>query len=104
VELRISINPKVNGANLTVWVDDHAVLRRKLERVSKKKFGLFGRAVKQSQSVYIPPGPHQLRVNVKSSTDAYDESHSLRATFPDGSERVLSVTFGDDNEMRVRLR
>ncbi len=105
VELRISINPKVNGANLTVWVDDHAVLRRRLERVSKKKFGLFGHAgVKQSQSVYITPGQHQLRVNVKSSTDAYDESHSLRATFPDGSERVLTVTFGDDNEMRVRLR
>jgi serine/threonine protein kinase len=104
VELRISINPKVNGANLTVWVDDQAVLRRKLERVSKKMFGLFGHAVKQSESVYIAPGQHQLHVNVKSSTDAYDESHSLKAVFPEGRERVLSVTFGDDNQMNVRLR
>src|SRR5260370_21851573 len=94
VELRVSINPKVNGANLTVWVDDHAVLRRKLERVSKKRFGLFGHAVKQSQSVYITPGQHQLRVNVKSAVDAYDESHSLKAAFPDGSERILTVAFG----------
>lgn len=104
VELRISINPKVNGANLTVWVDDHAVLRRKLERVSKKMLGLFGHAVKQSQSVYITPGQHQLRVNVQSSQDAYDESHSLKASFSDGSERMLSVTFSDDNQMNVRLR
>jgi eukaryotic-like serine/threonine-protein kinase len=104
VELRISINPKVNGANLTVWVDDHAVLRRKLERVSKKMFGLFGHAVKQSQSVYMTPGQHQLRVNVQSSQDAYDESHSLKAIFPEGRERVLTVTFSDDNQMNVRLR
>jgi len=104
VELRVSINPKVNGANLTVWVDDHAVLRRKLERVSKKMFGLFGHVVKQSQSVYITPGQHQLRVNVQSSQDAYDESHSLKAIFPKGRERVLTVTFSDDNQMNVRLR
>ena len=104
VELRISINPKVNGANLTVWVDDHAVLRRKLERVSKKMFGLFGHAVKQSQSVSITPGQHQLRVNVQSPQDAYDESHSLKAIFPEGRERVLTVTFSDDNQMNVRLR
>jgi hypothetical protein len=104
VELLISINPKVNGANLTVWVDDHAVLRQKLQRLSKKMFGLFGHAVKQSQSVYITPGQHQLRVNVQSSQDAYDESHSLKATFPEGRERVLSVTFSDDNQMNVRLR
>jgi|SRR5579864_434113 len=104
VELRISINPKVNGANLTVWVDDHAVLRQKLERVSKKMFGLFGHAVKQSQSVSITPGLHQLRVNVESSQDAYDVSHSLNAIFPEGRERVLTVTFSDDNQMNVRLR
>lgn len=104
VELRISINPKVNGANLTVWVDDHAVLRRKLERVSKKMLGLFGHSAKQSQSVYIMPGQHQLRVNVQSSQDAYDESHSLKAIFPEGRERVLTVTFSDDNQMNVRLR
>jgi serine/threonine protein kinase len=104
VELRISINPKVNGANLTVWVDDHAVLRRKLERVSKKMFGLFGHVVKQSQSVSITPGQHQVRVNVQSSQDAYDESHSLKAIFPEGRERVLTVSFSDDNQMNVRLR
>jgi serine/threonine-protein kinase len=105
VALRISVDPKFNGANLTVWVDDHAVLRGKLEAVSKKKFGLFGHAaVKQSQSVFITPGQHQLRVNVQSSMDAYDESHSLRGNFPEGSERVLTVAFSNDNEMKVRLR
>lgn len=105
VALRISVDAKFSGANLTVWVDDHSVLRRKLEGASKKKFGLFGHAgAKQSESVYITPGEHQIRVNVRSATDAYDESHSLRGTFPEGSERVLTVTFSEDNEMKVRLK
>jgi serine/threonine-protein kinase len=105
VALRISVDSKFNGANLTVWVDDHPVLRRKLEAVSKKKFGLFGHAgAKQSESIYITPGEHQIRVNVRSSMDAYDESHSLRGTFPEGSEHLLTVTFNEDNEMKVRLK
>jgi eukaryotic-like serine/threonine-protein kinase len=105
VALRISVASRFDGANLTVWVDDHAVLRSQLAAAPKKKFGIFAHAgATQSQNVYITPGEHQLRVNVRSSTDAYDESHSLRGKFPEGSERVLSVTFSDNNEMKVHLK
>jgi hypothetical protein len=58
----------------------------------------------RNDSVYITPGEYQLRVNVKSSVDAYDESHSLRGNSPEGSERVLTVTFTNDNDMMFRLR
>jgi serine/threonine protein kinase len=105
VPLRISANTKLRDANLTVWVDEQRVLHKKLETASKKKFGLFGHAgADRSENIFIAPGPHQLRVNVQSSSDAYDESLSLKGTFPEGSERVLLVTFSNDNEMKVRLK
>jgi hypothetical protein len=105
VPLRISANTKLRDANLTVWVDEQRVLHKKLETASKKKFGLFGHAgADQSENIFIAPGPHQLRVNVQSSSDAYDESLSLRGAFPEGSERVLLVTFSNDNAMKVRLK
>src|SRR5271166_2140957 len=60
--LQISVAHKFASADLTVWVDDEPVLREKLE-VAKKKFGPFGHATAtQSQSVYVTPGAHQLRV------------------------------------------
>jgi serine/threonine protein kinase len=103
VPLRISVNPKVKDARLTVWVDNQRVLQKELETASKKKGGLFGHA-EQIETVYIAPGGHQLRVNVQSSQNGYDESHSLRANFPEGSQRVLNVGFSGDNEMKVRLK
>jgi serine/threonine protein kinase len=105
VPLRISVSPKFSDASVTVWVDDQRVLQKELENGSKKKFGLFGHgAVEQTETVYVAPGEHQLRVNVQSSANAYDESHSLRGNFPEGSEHVLSVSFSGDKEMKVRLK
>jgi serine/threonine protein kinase len=105
VALRISVSPKASAADLTVWVDDQRVLRKRLEPASKKKFGLFGHAAaEQSESIYIAPGEHQLRVNVQSSADAYNETCRLRGDFPEGPERVLSVTFSNDQQMKVRLK
>ena len=105
VPLRISVNPKFSDASLTVWVDNQRVLHKQLDAAAKKKFGLFGHGGAQpSESIYVAPGEHQLRVNVQSPAQAYDESHSLTGTFPEGSERLLSVTFSSDNEMKVRLK
>jgi serine/threonine-protein kinase len=103
--LRISVEPKIEGRSLTVWVDDHLVVSRKLEVASKRKFLMFGRAgSKQSQNIDIPAGLRCIRVRIQGSQDAYEESHTIRRTFAEGSTRVLTVTFGNENEMKVRLR
>jgi serine/threonine protein kinase len=105
VPLRISANTKLRDATLTLWVDEQRALNKKLDAPSKKKFGLFGHAgADQSENVYIAPGQHHLRVNVQSASESYDESLSVRGSFPEGSERVLLVTFSNDNEMKVRLK
>jgi serine/threonine protein kinase len=105
VPLRITTNTKLHDANLTVWVDDRRVLHTKIEAAPKKKFGLFGHGgTEQSESIYLAPGEHHIRVNVKSSSDGYDESHTVTGSFSEGSERVLMVTFSNDNEMKVHLK
>ncbi len=104
-ELRISVEPKIDQASLTMWLDDHLILQRELEATSKKKFLLFGRAgEKQLRSLNITPGRHRIRVRVRSSTGAYEQSYSLRRNFTEASKRVLIVTFDNENEMKARLR
>jgi serine/threonine-protein kinase len=103
--LRIMVQPKIAGTSLTVWVDDRPVLRQRLDASSKKTFLMFGQAgAKQTDSLDIPPGRHRIRVRVQSATDTYEESHSIRRIFTEGSKRVLSVTFSNEKEMKVRLR
>ena len=101
--LRVSVEPKIEGSTLTMWLDDHLILERRLEPTSKKRFLLFGRAgEKQSQSINIVPGPHSIRVRVRSSIS--EESYSLQRYFTEAGKRVLIVTFANANEMKVRLK
>ena len=102
--LQISVEHRFSNADLTLWVDDEPVLREKLEG-GKKKFAPFGHAgAMQSQSIYVTPGTHQLRVHVQSVADAYDESDSLSADFPKDGERLLTLTFGKSKDMKVSLK
>jgi serine/threonine-protein kinase len=103
--LKISVEPKIEGTSLTVWMDDHIVVDQEIEVASKKKFLMFGHAgAKQSQDINIPPGRHRIRVRIESSKNGYEESHTILSTFAEGSKRVLTVTFSNENEMKVRLR
>jgi serine/threonine protein kinase len=102
--LQISVEHKFASADLTVWVDDEPVLREKLEG-ARKKFGPFGHAgATQSQSIYVTPGAHQLRVHVKSAAENYDAVDSLTADFPKDGERLLTLTFGKSKEMKLSLK
>jgi serine/threonine-protein kinase len=102
--LQISVEHKFTDADLTVWVDDEPVLREKLEG-AKKKFGPFGHAeARQSQSVYVTPGAHLVRVHVQSAAEEYEESGSVNADFVMDGERVLMLTFGKGKEMKLSLK
>jgi len=102
--LQISVEHKFANADLTVWVDDEPVLREKLEG-AKKKFGPFGHAeARQTQSIYVTPGTHLVRVHVRSDAEEYDESGSLNADFSKDGERVLMLTFSKGKEMKLSVK
>ncbi len=92
-------------ASVALWVDDHALLQRKLQPPQKKKFGLFRRGYSSDpQKLKLTAGAHAIRVRVQSHNPDYDESHTVSGDFPNGSERVLRVAFGRHNQMTVSLR
>lgn len=102
VALRIIVEPKFDPALLTVWVDEQVVWRKDLT-VVKKSFPI-GPTPKDSQQVTITPGKHQLRVRVQAPATLYDESHTLKASLSDQAVRVLNISFGKKNEMKVALK
>jgi serine/threonine-protein kinase len=100
----IQIDNQLPQANVTIWVDDQAVFRRKLPGAPKKKLGIFGGSPKESEKVKIAAGQHQLRVRVQSRDPFYDQSHALAGNFPMGAERTLRVSFNKHDEMHASLK
>jgi serine/threonine protein kinase len=99
------IDGRLPQGNVTIWVDDHAVFHRKLQRASKKKLGILGgRHSPESERVRVAPGEHQLRVRVQARNPFYDQSHALAGDFPVGAERVFRVSFNKHNEMHASLK
>jgi serine/threonine protein kinase len=101
----IQVESRFQQSDITVWVDDQAVLHRRLQSAVKKKFGLFGGTHNpDSLRVQVAPGEHQMRIRVQARNPFYDQSHILSGNFPVGTERVLRVTFSKRNEMTASLR
>jgi serine/threonine protein kinase len=91
--------------NVTVWVDDRAVLHRKLQPAEKKTLGLFRRAHSaDTLMLQVAPGEHRMRIRIQASNPFYDQSHTLSGNFPVGTERVLRVSFSKQNEMTASLK
>jgi hypothetical protein len=98
------VEHKFDQPKLTVSIDNHTVLRRDLV-AEKKTFGPIGRSGdRRSPDVHLTPGKHELRVRVQSPKSGYDESHTMKATFLDYGEQVLSVRFGKKQEMKISLK
>jgi serine/threonine-protein kinase len=105
VPLLVAVEHKFDHADLKVWVDDELVLRQDLQAGNKKRFGPFGRAAaKVSRTAHIAAGKHELRVNVRTASGDYDQSHSVKGTFKNALQRTLNVSFGKNNEMKVTLK
>jgi serine/threonine protein kinase len=101
----IQVESRFPQGNITVWVDDQPVLRRKLQPAAKKTLGLFRRAHSaDSLKVQITPGEHQMRIRVQASNPFYDQSHILSGNFPVGTERVLHISFSKHDDMKASLK
>jgi serine/threonine protein kinase len=101
----IQVESRFQQSDITVWVDDQAVIRRKLQSAVKKKFGLFRKAHSaDSFKTQITPGEHQMRIRIQASNPFYDQSHILSGNFPVGTERILRVSFNKHNEMTASLK
>ena len=103
--LDIEVDHKFAEARLSIWSDEQLAYTHLLEGSDKKHLGVFhhveGHEVHAAQ---IPPGRHNLRVEVVSEAANYDQSATVGGDFQSGQESLLRITIGKHGEMNLNLR
>ncbi|HEX4487936.1 MAG TPA: serine/threonine-protein kinase [Terriglobales bacterium] len=91
-KLDVVIEHGFDNATATVLVDQKPIYSQELHGESKRRALLFRRTSgRESGTINLLPGKHDIVVRVQSPTDSYDASRTLSEGFAQGSKRVLHV-------------
>ena len=91
-KLDVVIEHGFEQATASVLVDKKPLYSQELHGESKRRGLLFHRTQgKQSGTINLLPGKHDIVVRVQSPTDGYDATSSLSEGFSQGSKRVLLI-------------
>jgi serine/threonine protein kinase len=91
-KLDVLIEHGFEDATATVLVDQKPIYSQQLHGESKRRALLFRRTSgKDSGTISLLPGKHDIVVRVQSPDDSYDASETLSAGFAQGSKRVLHI-------------
>ena len=102
--LDIEIEHRFAAAKLSIWVDSHLSFTHALEGTDKKRLGLFHKVEgHEFHAIQIPPGNHQLKVQVKSEADSVDRTDTISGDFSSGTEKMLRIRFDKHSEMGLSL-
>ena len=88
-----------------LWVDSRLAYSHSLHEGRKKRLISWKRAAKETITIPVASGKHQLRVRVRSSSDSYDGTKAVSANLPKNGETTLAVQFAKDgNTMTLSVR
>jgi serine/threonine protein kinase len=91
-KLDVVIEHGFEDATVSVLVDQKPLYSQELHGESKRRALLFKRTQgKESGSINLLPGKHDIVVRVQSPADGYDASKTLSEGFSQGSSRVLRI-------------
>jgi len=91
-KLDVVIEHGFENATASVLVDQKPLYSQELHGESKRRALLFKRTQgKESGSINLLPGKHDIVVRVQSPADGYDASKTLSEGFSQGSNRVLRI-------------
>jgi serine/threonine-protein kinase len=103
--LEIEVNHKFSQAHLSIWVDDQLAYTHKLEGTDKKQMVVFHHVQgHEFHAMQIAAGKHQVKVQVASEAESYDQSGTIEGEFASGKEALLQITFGKKNEIELSLQ
>jgi len=103
--LQIRIESRFGDATLSVWIDNRLAYQHPLRDGRKKRLILLGGGPKQTITIPLAAGQHELRVGVQSAAEQYDESRTVAGEFLKDGEKILSITFEKRSKtMRVSLQ
>jgi serine/threonine protein kinase len=89
-------------ASLSVWVDDTLAYQHILRDGHKKTLLVLGLGAKETVLIPLSSGKHDVRVQVQSAAEKYDETRSITGDFPKSLKKPLSVNF-DKHTKEMRL-
>ena len=104
--LLIGIDYPFEDGTVSVLSDSHVVYSHPLKGDAKKRLGLF-RTVegRDSGTIHLTTGEHQLGIHVQSSAAAYDELKTVAIELGQGQTRTLQISFhGHHKDMHLDLR
>jgi hypothetical protein len=91
-QLDVVIEHGFEAATASVVVDQKPIYSQELHGESKRRALLFRRTQgKQSGTINLLPGKHDIVVRVQSPDDGYDASKTLSEGFSQGSKRILFI-------------
>jgi len=102
--VEINIENHFSDATLKVWIDDSLKYEHPLRDGHKKRLLLLGGGIKETVTIPVVSGKHELRIEVRSASEQYDETKSVAGEFLAGGQRTLSINFDKHSrDMRVAL-
>lgn len=104
--LVIGINYPFEDGTVSVLSDSRVVYTHSLKGESKKRLGVF-RTVegRDSATVRLASGEHQLHVHVQSAAGSFDELKTVAVNLERGQTRTLQISFhGHQKDMRLDFR
>jgi eukaryotic-like serine/threonine-protein kinase len=102
--LDIEIEHKFAEANLSIWVDSRLSYTHALAGIDKKKLVVFHSVQgHEFHAMQVPPGNHELRVQITSASNPADHSGTVTGEFISGKEKTLRIHFDKHGEMNLSL-
>ena len=91
-DLNVTIEHSFEQAQASISVDNHPVYTEQLSGQKKRRALVFSRTEgRQSGTITLLPGKHDIVVRVQSAVDGYDASQTLTRGFSPGSTNELVV-------------
>jgi hypothetical protein len=92
--LQIVIENPFQDATLVLWVDSQLIYSHPLHEGRKRRLMSWKRGgTKETITIPVFSGKHQLRVRVRSQSAGYDETQDVLATLSKNGEATLSIGF-----------
>ncbi len=103
--LEIHIEHRFSSADLTLWIDDKMAYQHSLKGQSQKHWNPFRLDVRETESVRLSAGEHNLRIRVRSLPDQFDQSSTISGSFAKDRPALLQINFERQRKaMRLSLR
>jgi hypothetical protein len=92
--LNLVCRHNLQSADLSVYVDGKPVFADRVSGAVKRRFGFLDKKVEGTLSkvLSVPPGRHDVKVELKSSPERFDQTRQIAVNLVSGREATIVIT------------